>query len=194
MSFYLWRRIEMVRIERKTNEVEVTVKLSLKGGEIKIDTGIGFLDHMLTSLAFHSGIGLEIKAKGDLQVDEHHTVEDVAIALGRAFRKAIEGKKIARFGSAIVPMDESVSICGIDISGRGYFVLEGEFGDVGIKGENVVHFLDTLCRNSGINVYIQVKGSNAHHRIESAFKALALSLRQALEDVGDVRSTKGKID
>ncbi len=184
----------MVRVERETKEVGVTVKLSPDGGEIDIDTGIGFLDHMLTTLALHSGIGLEIKAKGDLHVDEHHTVEDVAIALGRAFRKAVDGKKIVRFGSAIVPMDESVAICGVDVSGRGYFVLEGEFRDAGIKGENTVHFLDTFCRNSGINMYIQVKGSNAHHMIESAFKALALSLRQALQDTEDVRSTKGVVD
>ena len=184
----------MVKVERKTKEVEVVVKLSLEGGEIAIDTGIGFLDHMLTSLAFHSGIGLEIKARGDLHVDEHHTVEDVAITLGRAFRKATESKRLYRFGSAIVPMDESAAICGVDVSGRGYFVLDGEFGDAGIKGENIVHFLDTFCRNAGINVYMQVRGSNAHHKIESAFKALALSLRQALKEVEDVRSTKGKLD
>ncbi|WP_456478480.1 imidazoleglycerol-phosphate dehydratase HisB [Geoglobus ahangari] len=184
----------MVRVERKTKEVEVVVKLSLEGGEIAIDTGIGFLDHMLTSLAFHSGIGLEVKARGDLHVDEHHTVEDVAIALGRAFRKAIEGKKISRFGSAIVPMDESVAMCGVDVSGRGYFVLEGEFGDAGIRGENVFHFLDTFCRNSGVNVYLQVKGRNEHHKIESAFKALALALRHALREAEDVRSTKGTLD
>ncbi len=189
-----WRRIEMTRVERKTREVEVVVKLSLEGGEIEIDTGIGFLDHMLTSFAFHSGIGLEIKARGDLHVDEHHTVEDVAITLGRAFRKAIEGKRLSRFGSAIVPMDESVAICGVDISGRGYFVLEGEFGDAGIRGENAVHFLDTFCRNAGVNVYIQVKGRNEHHKMESAFKALALALRQALKEAEDVRSTKGRID
>ncbi|MBE8539728.1 imidazoleglycerol-phosphate dehydratase HisB [Geoglobus acetivorans] len=184
----------MVRVERKTKEVEVVVKLSLGGGEIAIDTGIGFLDHMLTSFAFHSGIGLEVKARGDLHVDEHHTVEDVAITLGRAFRKVIEGRGLYRFGSAIVPMDESVAICGVDVSGRGYFVLEGEFGDAGIKGENAVHFLDTFCRNSGINVYLQVKGRNEHHKMESAFKALALALRQALKEAEDVRSTKGSLD
>ncbi len=185
----------MVRVERKTREVEVIAKLSFDGGEIKANTGIGFLDHMLTTLAFHSGMGLELSAKGDLQVDEHHTVEDIAIVLGKAFRKALEDKKnIRRFGSAIVPMDESVAMCGVDVSGRGYFVLEGEFGDAGIKEENVIHFLDTFCRNSGVNVYIQVKGRNSHHKIESSFKALALSLREALKSFEGVRSTKGKID
>ncbi len=184
----------MVKVERRTKEVEVIVKLNPDGGKIEIDTGIGFLDHMLTTFAFHAGVGLELKAKGDLHVDEHHTTEDVAITLGKAFRKAVEGRKISRFGSAIVPMDESVAICGIDVSGRGYFVLEGEFGDAGIKGENAVHFLDTFCRNSGVNVYLQVKGKNAHHKMESAFKALALALRDALMESEDVRSTKGKLD
>jgi len=185
----------MVKVVRKTKEVEVIVKLNLDGGEIEIDTGIGFFDHMLTTLAFHSGIGLELKAKGDLDVDEHHTVEDVAITLGRALKKTIEeNKDIERFGSAIVPMDESVAICGIDVSGRGYFVLEGDFGDSGIKGENVYHFFDTLCRNSGINVYIQLKGLNAHHKTESAFKALALSLREALKKSERMKSVKGTLD
>lgn len=185
----------MVKVERKTKEVEVIAKLNLDRGEIEIDTGIGFLDHMLTTFAFHSGMGLELKAKGDLNVDEHHTVEDVAIVLGKAFRKILEERKnIRRFGSSIVPMDESVAICGVDISGRGYFVLEGELGDAGIRGENVIHFLDTFCRNSGINVYLEVKGANAHHKIESAFKALALSLREALKSSEGLKSTKGKID
>jgi len=185
----------MVKVERKTKEVEIMVKLSLEGGEINVKTEIGFLDHMLTTLAFHAGIGLELRAKGDLHVDEHHTIEDAAISLGRAIRKALQEKDgIKRFGSAIVPMDESVAICGVDVSGRGYFILDGEFGDAGISGENIIHFLDTLCRNSGINVYLQIKGNNAHHRIESAFKALALSLRQAFQESGEVRSIKGKID
>jgi len=185
----------MVKIERKTKEVEISVKLSLDGGEIDVETGVGFLDHMLTTLAFHAGIGLDLKAKGDLYVDEHHTVEDVAISLGRAIKKAIQEREgIKRFGSAIVPMDESVTICGVDVSGRGYFVLDGKFDDAGIKGENVYHFFDTFCRNSGINVYMEVKGSNAHHKIESAFKALAISLRSAFEKFETTRSTKGIID
>ena len=181
---------------RKTDEVEVEVKIDLNGGETSIETGIPFFNHMLMTFAKHSEVGLKIRARGDLEVDEHHTIEDVAIALGIAIKKALGDKKgISRFGDAIVPMDESVAICGIDLSGRGVLVLEGELGDVGIKAENVYHFLDTLCRNAGINAYISVKGSNAHHRIESIFKALALSFKEAIKREGeDVKSVKGIID
>lgn len=181
---------------RKTNEVEVEIKINLEGGEISVETGIPFLNHMLTTFAKHSGVGLKIKAKGDLEVDEHHTIEDVAIALGMAIKKALGDKKgISRFGDAIVPMDESVTICGVDLSGRGILILEGELGDVSIKAENIFHFLDTFCRNAGINAYISVKGLNAHHKVESIFKALALSFREAIKKEGeDVKSVKGVID
>jgi len=186
----------VVKVQRKTKEVEVSVAIELEEGEIEIDTGIGFFDHMLETFAFHSSIGLRINARGDLGVDEHHTVEDTAIALGKAIKRLIEDKekRIKRFGHAIIPMDESVCICGLDLSGRGFFVLEGEFGDSGLKEELIHHFFDTLCRNAGINLYLQVRGKNSHHKVESAFKALALSLRQAIEPAKDVRSVKGKID
>jgi len=180
---------------RKTKEVSVEVEVNIGERKIEIDTGIGFLDHMLETFAIHSGIGLKIKAKGDLNVDEHHTIEDVAIALGRAFNEAIEKRGINRFGDAIIPMDESVAICGVDLSGRGVFTFEGEFGDTTVKGENIIHFFDSFCRNSGVNVYLNVKGYNSHHKIEASFKALAKALREALQKTGDdVRSAKGLLE
>ncbi len=179
---------------RKTKEVSVEVLVDLKGKEVEIDTGIGFLNHMLETFAIHSGIGLKVKAKGDLDVDEHHTIEDVAIALGRAFSDAMEKREIKRFGDAIIPMDESVAICGVDLSGRGIFNFEGEFGDTTVKGENIIHFLDTFCRNSGINVYLSVKGFNSHHKIEASFKALAKAIREALQKTEGIRSAKGLLD
>lgn len=184
----------MVEIQRKTDEVEVYVKLEPDEDFVEVETGIGFLDHMLKTLAIHGNLGIVVKARGDLEVDEHHTIEDVAIALGKALKEVVKKRKIRRFGSAIVPMDDSVALCGIDVSGRGYFLVEGEFEDSGIKGENVIHFFDTICRNSGINAYMQVRGANSHHKIESAFKAFAISLRQALEDDDKVRSAKGTLD
>lgn len=184
-------------VERKTKEVEVKVKIDFKDKEYSVDTGIPFFNHMLESFAKHAGIGLVIKAKGDLEVDEHHTVEDVAIALGIAIKKTLGDKKgIKRFGDAIVPMDESVTICGVDVSGRGFFNFEGNVKDTrNLSAENFTHFFDTLCRNAGINVYMNVKGQNAHHMMESAFKAFALAFKEAVEIVdNEVRSTKGILD
>ncbi len=183
------------RVHRKTKEVSVEVYVNFEGGECSVSTGIPFLDHMLETFAKHSAIGLKIVAKGDLEVDEHHTIEDVAITLGRAIKEALGSKEgLKRFGYAIVPMDESVAICGVDLSGRGIFNFFGEFGDAGIKGENAYHFFDTLCRNSGINAFLEVRGMNAHHKIEASFKAFALSLRMAVEKGEGVRSTKGLLD
>ena len=181
-------------MERKTKETEVEVFIDFSGKNYEITTGIRFLDHMLETLAKHAEIELRVKAKGDLEVDEHHTVEDVAITLGKAIKKALEEKKFKRFGYAIVPMDESVAICGVDLSGRGVFNLSGEFGDAGIKGENIYHFFDTLCRNSGINLFLEVRGLNSHHKIEAAFKAFALSLKMAAEKSSEVKSTKGVLE
>jgi len=187
------------KFSRKTRETEVSVYVCLDSEEVsaEVDTGIPFLDHMLESFARHSGIALRVKAKGDLEVDEHHTIEDVAISLGKAIANALGEKRgIRRFGDAVVPMDDAVAICGIDISGRGYFNFSGDTGDVkGMKGENFEHFFDSLCRNSGINVYLEVKGKNSHHKMEAAFKAFAISFREAVEVAGkEVPSTKGKLD
>ncbi len=183
---------------RKTRETEVSVSLDLdESGDISVDTGIPFLDHMLESFAKHSRLSLRVRARGDLEVDEHHTVEDVAITLGKALAAALGDRRgIRRFGSAVVPMDDAVAICGVDLSGRGYFNFEGKTGDVkGVRGENFEHFFDTLCRNSGINVYLNVRGKNSHHIMESAFKAFALAFREArMVESDEVPSTKGSLD
>jgi len=178
----------MKKFSRKTEETEVEVVL---GEELKVDTGIAFLDHMLKTLSRHSGIKLRVKAKGDL---EHHVIEDVAIALGKALA-GVDKKGLERFGDAIVPMDDAVAICGLDFSGRGVLVVEGTFGDGEMREEDFLHFLDTLCRNAGLNVYLSVKGSNSHHKMEAAVKAVAISLKKALTKSGnDYRSAKGVLD
>jgi imidazoleglycerol-phosphate dehydratase len=184
-------------VRRKTKEVDITVLVDLDERGYKIDTGIPFFDHMLESFARHSGVKLVIEAKGDIEVDEHHTVEDVAIALGSAIKKALGDKRgIARFGDAIVPMDDAVAVCGVDIGGRGFLNFEGEIGDVkGLKFENFVHFFDTLCRNSGINAYQSVKGFNAHHIMEASFKAFGIAFGKASRVIDkEFRSTKGVLD
>ncbi len=177
----------MKKFSRKTEETSVEVAF---GGE-KIDTGIAFLDHMLKTFCKHSGLDVGVKAAGDL---EHHVVEDVAIVLGKALAQ-MEKKGIERFGDAIVPMDDAVAICGLDFSGRGVLVVEGEFGDGEMREEDFLHFLDTLCRNAGLNVYLSVKGSNPHHKMEAAVKAIAISLKKALQKSGEgYRSAKGVLD
>ncbi|WP_290597352.1 MULTISPECIES: imidazoleglycerol-phosphate dehydratase [unclassified Archaeoglobus] len=179
----------MKKFSRKTVETEVTVTFG--ADKTEVDTTIPFLDHMLKTLAKHSGYGIVVRAKGD---SEHHIIEDVAICLGNAIGEV--GKKgIERFGDAIVPMDDAVAICGLDFSGRGVFVFDGEIRDGEMRSEDFLHFLDTLCRNAGLNIYLRVKGSNSHHMMEAAFKALAISLRKALKKSGeDYRSAKGVLD
>jgi len=179
----------MKKVSRKTKETEVSAVFASE--KLEIGTGIPFFDHMLETIATHSGFNIEVRASG---FDEHHVIEDVAICLGKSISE-FEKKGIERFGSAIVPMDDAVAICGLDFSGRGVFVFEGELKDGGIKAEDFLHFFDTLCRNSGLNVYLAVKGKNSHHMIECAFKAFALALRQALSKTGrDFRSAKGVLD
>jgi imidazoleglycerol-phosphate dehydratase len=181
---------------RKTREVEVNIELELDSSGYKIETDIPFFNHMLESFAKHSGMRLSVRVKAD--VDEHHTIEDTAISIGEALKQALGDKKgIARFGDAIVPMDESVAICAIDISGRGVFSFDGRLeGEVGnFKAENFIHFFDTLCRNAGINVYMSIKGKNLHHMMEAGFKSFGVAFRGAAKIVDeDVRSTKGALD
>ncbi len=186
------------KIKRKTNETDIEIRLNLDGsGKSDIVTGIGFLDHMLATLSRHSGIDIRLSAEGDLHVDEHHVIEDVGICLGMALKQSLGDKKgISRFGYAIVPMDEAVSMVGVDISGRGYANIainpSGKVG--GISMDNFLHFFETVCRESGINMFAEVKGKNAHHMIESLFKAFAVSLREAVRITGsDVPSVKGVI-
>ncbi|HID42574.1 MAG TPA: imidazoleglycerol-phosphate dehydratase HisB [Archaeoglobaceae archaeon] len=182
---------------RKTDEVEVNVELNLDLPGYEVDTGIPFFNHMLESFSKHSGIGLRLHARGDLEVDEHHTVEDTAITFGEAIRRALGDKKgIRRFGDAIIPMDESVAICAVDISGRGVFNFDGKLkGMIDFKAENFYHFFDTLCRNSGLNVYLSLKGKNPHHMMEAGFKAFGVALGKAIKIVNEeIKSTKGILD
>lgn len=184
-------------ISRKTKETDISLSLSLDGGEIKIDTGIGFFDHMLTALAFYAGFGLELQAKGDLEVDGHHTVEDVGICLGQAFAAALEDNRgIARFGTAFVPMDEALCRVVLDISNRPFLVYEAEMPQARIGGYDAClteEFMRAFAMNSGITLHINaLYGRNAHHITEALFKALGLALKQAVRVEGDrVVSTKG---
>lgn len=172
--------------KRKTAETEVLVELNSEKTEIS--TSIPFFDHLLSTLAKFMGKNFVVRAKGDL---EHHIIEDVAICLGETLAE-IEKKGIRRFGFSIIPMDDAVAICGLDFSGRGYLVVEGDFGDGEMKSYDFLHFLDTFCRRGGINVYLKISGVNPHHKMEATMKAIGIALKGALEKVGDdYLSTKG---
>lgn len=185
-------------ITRKTLETDITLTLNLDGiGEAQVATGLGFLDHMLGALAKHSGMDIDLRCIGDLQVDDHHTVEDCAIALGQAIDQALgERMDIARFAYAYAPLDEALSRCVLDLATRINAVinlnLQREM--VGqVACENIPHFFQTLASNARMTLHLDVlRGDNDHHKIESAFKAFALALRQAMACVpnGGV-STKG---
>ncbi len=186
------------KINRKTKETDITALLLLDGGEVKIDTGIGFLDHMLTALAVHGGFGLLLDAKGDLHVDGHHTAEDVGIVLGKAFGEALGDKSgIMRYGSAFIPMDESLGFCAVDVSGRSYLVLNAEFKNERVGEFDtclVEEFMRAFAFNAGITLHLRVEyGSNDHHKIEALFKAMAYALKQATRQntEGVFVSTKG---
>ena len=188
---------------RKTAETEVSVKWVIEGtGECLADTGIGFLDHMLAQLARHGLFDLDVRACGDLQVDEHHTIEDVAIALGRAFDEALGDRKgLSRFGDAIVPMDESLARIAVDLGGRGLAVVAAdlsELGAGGFRGEMVKHFLGTFAREGRLTLHADlIRGDEEHHKIESLFKALARALEEACRldprRANIVPSTKGVV-
>ena len=185
-------------VARKTAETDIYVKVDLDGkGESAVDTGLKFLDHMLTQLVHHGGLALEIRCKGDLEVDEHHTMEDVGIALGEALRKALGDKRgIERYGFAL-PMDESRAIVLLDFGGRSELVWDVQFtreyvGDV--PTEMFHHFFKSLSNAMQANLYIQARGENNHHLAEGIFKAFARSLKQAVRrDVFsyDLPSSKG---
>ena len=190
------------RVTRKTSETDIVIELELDGsGRADVDTGVGFFDHMLNSFARHGLFDLTVKVKGDLYVDCHHTVEDTGIALGSAIKEALGDKKsIKRFGSFILPMDESLVICAIDLSGRPYFVYDADF-----KAERVGEFDTEMAKeffyaisySAGINLHIkELYGSNAHHIIEAMFKSFARALDAAVsidERVSGVPSTKGAL-
>ncbi len=191
-------------VHRKTNETDITVSLTLDGsGQAEIDTGVGFLDHMLHALAKHARFNLRVKAIGDLHIDEHHTVEDVGIALGRALSNALGDRRgIARMGQAIVPMDESLALVAVDIGGRGYFVFKGQFNTerIGQLGTSLIpHFFESLAHAAKLNLHVHLlAGKDDHHRAEAIFKAFARALNQAVaidpQLAGQIASTKGLIE
>ena len=185
--------------KRKTKETDISVNLCLDGGDIEISTGIGFFDHMLEALAKHGGFGLKVSAKGDLQVDGHHTVEDVGIVLGKAFSQALADKGgIARYSSKFIPMDESLAFCSVDISGRPFLVFEASFEEAAVGEFDTClteEFFRAFAFNAGITLHLSVVyGQNAHHEIEALFKAAAHALREAAVVTGETLSTKGSLE
>jgi imidazoleglycerol-phosphate dehydratase len=185
-------------VHRQTRETDITLELNIDGkGNATVDTGIGFFDHMLNSFAKHGLMDLTLKAKGDLAVDDHHTVEDVGIALGDAYKQALKDKAgIERFGHALVPMDEAFAVVAVDISGRGYSVFMAEFSHPKIGDYSTImtrHFIDSFARAAGITIRVEIDGEDDHHMVEAMFKALALSLWMATakNEKRGVPSTKG---
>jgi imidazoleglycerol-phosphate dehydratase len=189
-----------VEINRTTNETDIHLTLRIEGDrEIKVNTGIGFFDHMLESLAFWAGWDLTVSCKGDLDVDTHHTVEDVALVLGQGFAEAgPDVHNIERFGSAFVPMDDALTQIVVDLSGRPYSIFHASFNVERIGGFETVmtgHFFRSFASEARINLHVRsIYGEDPHHIIESMFKALGLALRQALIPcTGGVASTKGVV-
>ena len=190
-------------IHRKTNETSIDVVVNLDGtGLYQVSTGIGFLDHMLEQLSRHSLIDLDVKAVGDLHIDQHHTTEDSAIAIGEAVLAALGDKKgITRYGSAYAPMDETLTRCALDISGRPYFVWNAKFDSPRLgewDSELIEHWFHSFATAAGITLHVEnLYGSNNHHIVESCYKALARALRQAVEidprKADSVPSTKGML-
>lgn len=186
-------------INRNTKETEITLTLDLDGeGLLKGRTEVGFFDHMLDLLAKHARFTLELDVRGDLQVDAHHTVEDVGIALGEALRKALGDKAgIERYGSILLPMDEVLVMCALDLGGRPYFSFQGElpYETIGnFETELAEEFFRAFAMSAGMNLHISIlKEGNTHHMIEGCFKALARSLKAALriDAVNGIPSTKG---
>jgi imidazoleglycerol-phosphate dehydratase/histidinol-phosphatase len=186
----------VAHVERKTRETEVIVDVDLsREGPSTVATGLGFFDHMLEQIAKHGGFALELTCKGDLHIDEHHTIEDCALALGAALRQALGDKRgIGRYGF-LLAMDEALAQVALDISGRPYFVWEGTFtrervGD--LPTELVAHFFRSFAESLGASLHVSVRGENSHHMIESCFKGVGRSLRQAIRLEGhELPSTKG---
>lgn len=193
--------IRTAEISRKTAETDISLKLNIDGkGDSRVDTGCGFLDHMLTLFAKHGRFDLEVKCKGDVQVDYHHTVEDIGIALGLAFKTALGDKKgIVRYGSMILPMDEALILSAVDFSGRSYlgYGLNIPTQKVGtFDTELTEEFWLGFVRNSEVTLHIkQMAGTNSHHIIEGTFKSVARSIKEAVKidaDFADeIMSTKG---
>ncbi|WP_019832024.1 imidazoleglycerol-phosphate dehydratase HisB [Sphingomonas sp. PR090111-T3T-6A] len=190
-------------VRRETTETQIAVEINLDGtGHYAVATGIGFLDHMLEQLSRHSLIDLKVEAKGDLHIDQHHTTEDSALAIGEAFSKALGDRKgIQRFGHAYAPMDETLTRVAIDISGRPYLVWRTEFTQAKLGDfdtELFEHWFQSFAQAAGITLHVEtLYGRNNHHIVESAFKALARALRAAIDTdprkADQVPSTKGTL-
>lgn len=191
----------MIEYSRKTGETDIAIGLCIDGsGRSVIDTGVGFMDHLLATLALHARFDLELSCRGDLHVDDHHTVEDCGLALGAALDKALEERRgIARFGWALVPMDEALARAVVDLSGRPFARVR-----LGLKGpkigalscENIEHFVRSFATAGRFCIHLDViRGANDHHRAEAAFKAAALALRAAVAGTGtgEAPSLKGTL-
>lgn len=194
----LTRRDRRAQTSRKTKETDIQITVNLdRESPIHVATGLGFFDHMLEQIAKHGGFSLQLTCKGDLHIDEHHTVEDCALALGQALKAALGDKRgIHRYGF-LLPMDEALAQVAIDLSGRPYFVFEGAFGrdSVGqLPTELVPHFFRSLAETLGAAINIKVEGDNTHHMIEACFKAVGRTLRQAFRITDtELPSTKGTL-
>jgi imidazoleglycerol phosphate dehydratase HisB len=192
----LARPNRIAEVTRQTRETDIAVRVNLdQPGDIAISTGIGFFDHMLEQVAKHGEFSLDLKCRGDLEVDEHHTVEDCALALGQALREALGDKRgIGRYGF-VLPMDEALAQVAIDLSGRSYAVFTGRFGRDAVGGlptELVPHFFRSLADAMGAAIHVEVKGENTHHMVEACFKGVGRALRRALRVRGDeLPSSKG---
>jgi imidazoleglycerol-phosphate dehydratase/histidinol-phosphatase len=196
---YLKKIPRVGKVNRKTSETEISIELNLDGsGKNTINTGIGFFDHMLEQIARHGNIDLEIQAKGDLYVDEHHTVEDVAIAFGEAILKALGGKKGIERYSFVLPMDDCLARVALDFGGRPWLVWDVRFGreKIGeLPAESFFHFFKSFSDNAKCNLNINAEGENEHHKIEAIFKAFAKAIKLAVKqtDNFNLPTTKGSL-
>ena len=184
---------------RTTKETDIELTLRLDGGAVEVSTGVGFFDHMMTAFAVHGGFGLQLRAVGDWHVDCHHTVEDTGIVLGRAFKKALGDRAgIERYGHALIPMDEALGFCAVDVSGRPYLAFDAAFPQERVGDFDTCmteEFFRAFAANAGITLHLRCEyGKNSHHMIEALFKAAAHALRDALsqeEDPNLLLSSKG---
>jgi imidazoleglycerol phosphate dehydratase HisB len=192
--------MRVVEVRRVTKETKIEIRIDPDGkGDVNVESGVPFFDHMLTAMAKHGGFDFTCVAHGDLHVDCHHTIEDIGIVVGDAIKQVIgEGRGIRRFAHTIIPMDESIAQVALDCGGRGYLVFTGSFGSktIGtIPADIFEHFFYSLCTHAGITAHLTFSGKNDHHQCEAVFKAFGIALGQALAmsgDVKSVRSTKGK--
>ena len=189
--------VKTIEVNRSTKETEISLSLNIRGSQQKdINTGIGFLDHMIEQLASHARWDLSIQVKGDLEVDDHHTVEDIAICLGDALQQSWRSlPSMQRYGQRLLPMDEALILCAVDLSGRGIYQGELEFTREmigGLSTEMFEHFFNTLALSAAMTLHIEPKYfRNNHHLAEGCFKALAYALKEALSPAQGENTTKG---